>query len=146
MSGPPVEMTDAIAPLQEWLRALQACVQAVDFAAGRTLFAEDIVAFGTVAPFVTGLDAVEREQWRHVWPVIRDFTIDVEGARGAVTGDRAWVAAVWDSRGRRPDGSWFRRPGRCTIAFERRGGRWLATHTHFSLVPAPAGTTTDPSR
>jgi ketosteroid isomerase-like protein len=139
-------MADELAPLREWLRTWQACVRAVDFAAGRKLCAEGIVAFGTVAPFVTGLDAVEREQWRNVWPVIRDFTIDVEGARGAVAGDRAWVAAVWDSRGRRADGTLFARPGRCTIAFERRDGRWLATHTHFSLVPAPAGTTPGPNR
>ena len=137
---------DHLAPLRDWLRAWQACVRAVDFAAGRTLCAEDIVAFGTVAPFVTGLDVVEREQWRNVWPVIRDFTIDVEGARGVVTGDRGWLAATWDSRGRRSDGALFPRPGRCTIAFERRDGRWLATHTHFSLVPALAGTTAGSAR
>jgi ketosteroid isomerase-like protein len=137
---------DELAPLREWLRAWQACVRAVDFAAGRKLCAEDIVAFGTVAPFVTGLDVVEREQWRNVWPVIRDFTIDVEGARGVVTGDRGWLAATWDSRGRRSDGTLFPRPGRCTVAFERRDGRWLATHTHFSLVPAPAGATPGSAR
>ena len=139
-------MADDLAPLREWLRAWQACVRAVDFAAGRTLCADDIVAFGTVAPFVTGLDVVEREQWRNVWPVIRDFTIDVDSARGAVAGGRGWLAAVWDSRGRRPDGTWFPRPGRCTIAFERRDGRWLATHTPFSLVPASAGGTPGTAR
>ena len=139
-------MADELGPLRDWLREWQACVRAVDFAAGRKLCADDIVAFGTVAPFVTGLDVVEREQWRNVWPVIRDFTIDLEGARGIVTGDRGWVAATWDSRGRRSDGSLFPRPGRCTIAFERRDGRWLATHTHFSLVPAPAGPTSGSAR
>jgi ketosteroid isomerase-like protein len=139
-------IADELAPLREWLRAWQACVRAVDFAAGRKLCAEDIVTFGTVAPFVTGLDVVEREQWRNVWPVIRDFTIDVEGARGVVTGDRGWLAATWDSRGRRGDGTLFPRPGRCTIAFERRDGWWLATHTHFSLVPAPAGATSGSAR
>jgi len=137
---------DGLAPLRDWLRAWQACVRAVDFAAGRKLCAEDLVAFGTVVPFVTGLDAVEREQWRNVWPVIRDFTIDVDGARGAIAGDRGWLAAVWDSRGRRADGATFARPGRCTVAFERRGGRWLATHTHFSLTPAPAAGGPPPSR
>jgi ketosteroid isomerase-like protein len=139
-------MADELAPLRDWLRAWQTCVRTGDFAGGRKLCADEIVAFGTVAPFVIGLDAVEREQWRHVWPVIRDFTIDVEGARGAVAGDHAWLAAVWDSRGQRADGSLFPRPGRCTIAFERRQGRWLATHTHFSLVPAAAGGTPGSSR
>jgi hypothetical protein len=35
----------------------------------------------------------------------------------------------------RPDGSTFRRPGRATIAFAQRDGRWLAVHTHFTLIP-----------
>jgi ketosteroid isomerase-like protein len=135
-------MADQLAPLREWLRAWQACVRAVDFAGGRKLCAPDIVAFGTVAPFVEGLDTVEREQWRRVWPVINDFTIDVDHARGAVTGDRGWIAATWDSRGTLADGGTFPRPGRCTLAFERRDGRWLATHTHFSLTPAPGTTPT----
>ncbi len=52
--------------------------------------------------------------------------------------DRAWVAAPGDSLGVRPDGTTFSRPGRLTIAFEKRDGRWLARHTHCSLSPAPA--------
>jgi ketosteroid isomerase-like protein len=126
---------DELAPLREWLRAWQACVRAVDFAAGRKLCAEDIVAFGTVAPFVTGIDNVMKAQWEHVWPYIKGFTIDVANARGGIVGDHAWVAATWDSRGMRPDGTDFNRPGRCTIIFARRAGKWLATHTHFSLSP-----------
>jgi len=46
--------------------------------------------------------------------------------------------APWDSLGVRPDGTTFSRPGRLTIAFEKRDGRGLARHTHFSLSPAPA--------
>ena len=135
---------DDLAPLRDWLRAWQTCVRAVDFAGGRALCAPDIVAFGTVAPFVQGLDVVEKEQWRRVWPVIRDFTLDVDRARGAVAGDRGWIAATWDSLGTLPDGGTFPRPGRCTLAFERRHGRWLATHTHFSLVPSPVGLVPSP--
>lgn len=128
---------DELEPLREWLRRWQACVRAVDFAGGRALCAPEVIAFGTVAHFVRGIDNVEREQWRNVWPLIRDFTIRVDEARGAVTGDRAWVAAPWDSLGVRPDGSTFPRPGRLTIALENLDGRWLAVHTHFSLTPEP---------
>jgi ketosteroid isomerase-like protein len=136
---------DDLAPLRDWLGAWQTCVRAVDFAGGRTLCAPDIVAFGTVAPFVQGLEAVEKEQWRRVWPVIRDFTIDVDSARGAVSGDRGWIAATWNSLGTLADGGGtYPRPGRCTLAFERRAGRWLATHTHFSLVPSPVGLVPSP--
>lgn len=126
---------DPLAPIRDWLRALQACVRAVDFEGGRRLCAPDVVAFGTVAHFVEGVERVVEQQWRHVWPRIREFTIHVDEARGGVTGDAAWIAALWDSTGVRPDGTAFPRPGRLTIAFARRGGRWLATHTHFSLSP-----------
>lgn len=126
---------DALAPLREWLRQWQACVRAADFEGGRRLCAPDLIAFGTVAPFVEGLERVMDQQWRHVWPRIREFTVRVDEARGAVSGDSAWVAAPWDSLGVRPDGTTFPRPGRLTIAFVKSGGRWLAKHTHFSLSP-----------
>lgn|GEM_PF-95244 len=126
---------EPISPLRDWLRALQAAVRARDFAAGRALCVPEMIAFGTRAEFVEGLARIEAEQWRHVWPAIRDFTMRADEARGGIDGDRGWIAARWDSLGVRPDGSTFSRPGRCTILFERRDGRWLATHTHFSLVP-----------
>jgi ketosteroid isomerase-like protein len=84
---------------------------------------------------VAGVDAVMDRQCKHVWPRIREFTVRVEEARGAIDGDRGWVATRWDSLGVRPDGATFARPGRLTILFERRRGRWLASHTHFSLTP-----------
>jgi catechol 2,3-dioxygenase-like lactoylglutathione lyase family enzyme/ketosteroid isomerase-like protein len=126
---------DHLAPLREWLRQLQACVRAQDFAGGRALCAPELLAFGTRAEMVDGVDQVMEQQWRPVWPGIHDFTIDVEKARGAIHGDQGWVAARWDSLGIRPDQSTFPRPGRLTILFERRAGRWLAVHTHFSLSP-----------
>jgi catechol 2,3-dioxygenase-like lactoylglutathione lyase family enzyme/ketosteroid isomerase-like protein len=128
---------DPLAPIRAWLRRLEACVRAVDFEGGRRLCASDIIAFGTVAYFVEGLERVVEQQWRHVWPRIRDFTIRVDEARGAVTDGAAWVAAPWDSTGVRPDGTTFARPGRLTIALACLDGLWLATHTHFSLSPEP---------
>ena len=130
-----VVVGDPIAPLRQWLRQLQACVRAQDFAAGRALCAPELLAFGTKAEMVEGVDQVMERQWREMWPHIRDFTIDVDKARGAIHANQGWVAALWDSLGVRPDGSTFPRPGRLTILFERRAGRWLATHTHFSLSP-----------
>lgn len=126
---------DPIAPLRDWLRAWQERVRAGDFAGGRALCAPELLAFGTRADLVEGVERVEAEQWRRVWNDIRDFTVRVEEARGGIHGDHGWVAARWDSLGVKPGGTTFPRPGRCTILFERRDGRWLATHTHFSLRP-----------
>jgi catechol 2,3-dioxygenase-like lactoylglutathione lyase family enzyme/ketosteroid isomerase-like protein len=127
---------EGLAELRDWLRRWQACVRARDFEGGRRLCAPELIAFGTVADFVESVDRVIEAQWRRVWPNIRDFTIHIEKARGAVRGDTAWVAASWHSEGVRPDGTTFPRPGRLTIAFARRAGRWLAVHTHFSLTPS----------
>jgi ketosteroid isomerase-like protein len=99
--------------------------------------APEVVAFGTVTPMAVGLDNVMRAQWHKVWANIRDFTVHTDRRVGAVIGEQGWVATTWDSLGKKPDGSTFRRPGRLTVAFERRHGRWLATHTHFSLFPQP---------
>lgn len=128
---------DPLAPLCAWLREWQARVQAQDFAGGRALCAPELLAFGTRAETAEGVDEVARRQWQQVWPRIRDFTIRLDEARGAIIGDHGWIAARWDSRGVTPEGGTFVRPGRLTIIFERRGGRWLATHTHFSLSPEP---------
>jgi len=130
-----VVAADPIAPLRDWLRQLQACVRGQDFAAGRALCAPELLAFGTKAEMVEGVDQVMERQWREVWPRIREFTIDADKARGAIHANQGWVATRWDSLGVRPDGSTFPRPGRLTILFARRAGRWLGTHTHFSLSP-----------
>jgi ketosteroid isomerase-like protein len=130
---------DPIAPLRAWLAEWQAAVRAVDFDRGKTMCAPEIVAFGTVTPMAVGLDNVMPAQWHKVWANIRDFTVHADKAVGAVIGEQGWVATTWDSLGKKPDGSTFRRPGRLTVAFQKRDGRWLATHTHFSLVPTPTG-------
>ena len=96
---------DAIAPLRAWLRDWQAAVRAVDFEAGQRMCAPEIVAFGTVAPFVEGIENVMAAQWHKVWGNIREFTMHEDRARGAIAGDHGWVATTWDSLGTRPDGS-----------------------------------------
>ncbi|PYM15606.1 MAG: DUF4440 domain-containing protein [Candidatus Rokuibacteriota bacterium] len=120
---------------EEWLRTFENAVRGSDFAAGRTMFAGDAVAFGTWARAVTGLDNIEREQWQNVWPRIRDFHFESD-ARIRTTGDSAWIAAGWVTEATAPDGTPFTRPGRGTFVLERRDGKWLAVHSHFSLLPS----------
>jgi catechol 2,3-dioxygenase-like lactoylglutathione lyase family enzyme/ketosteroid isomerase-like protein len=137
-AGPgPTESGDDIAPLREWLRGFAGRVRAVDYEGGKTYCAPDMIAFGTYAAMVQGLDAVVEAQWKKIWPTIREFSIRADKAQGGIAGDTAWVAAPWDSLGTRADGTTFERPGRLTIVFTRRDGRWLARHTHLSLVPEP---------
>src|SRR5262245_57429507 len=117
-----------------WLKEFEAAVRARDFDTGRRMFARDAVAFGTWATAVSGLDNIEREQWRNVWPRIRDFRFDDQPVvhDGA---DSAWIAAQWSSDATGPDSRPFRRHGRATFVLARRDGRWLCVHSHVSLLP-----------
>ena len=127
-------MTSPTTP-EQWLQAFEAVVRAQDFGAGRTMFADDAVAFGTWARAVAGLDNIEREQWKNVWPRIRDFHFEPDTHVHAI-GDSAWIAGSWATEVTGPDGRPLHRPGRGTFVLQRRQGRWLAVHSHFSLLPS----------
>ena len=126
-----------VAKIREWFNRLSSCVQAVDFEAARDLFAEDMVAFGTFSDFVVGRAAVEEQQWRKVWPHIRNFHWDFENMKAMVSSDRLFGLglACFVSIGFTQEGVRFDRPGRATVAFRRRSldDNWVACHTHMSL-------------
>lgn len=119
-----------------WLAALQRCVRAVDYESAQALFAPEVQAFGTYAAIVDGRDALQRDQWQHIWPTIREFTFRVAEARCVGSDTLLGVVVPWDSLGVGPDGTTVLRPGRATVILVRRGERWLAVHSHFSVAPA----------
>jgi len=123
------------AELRTWLETFAACVRAQDFDGARPMIAEDVVSFGTKAAMVEGRDNLIAQQWRHIWPTIEGFTFDLDTLHWHRADDTAWAVLTWTSRGSRPDGTPFPRPGRATFTFVHRDGCWLATHTHFSLFP-----------
>jgi len=126
-----------LALVQKWFRRLSEQVQAVDFAGAHPLFAPDMIAFGTFENFITGREAVERAQWRNVWPVTSGFHFRMDDIRAIVSPDRltAIGMGVFDSTGYHEDGNPYERPGRTTVALSRRriGEDWVADHTHMSL-------------
>jgi ketosteroid isomerase-like protein len=133
----PSRHEDDAALIRRWFERLAKHVRAVDYVGARPLFADDMIAFGTFAVFMTGRDAVEREQWRNVWGRIDDFRWRLDDVRAIVSADRltAIGMAVFDSTGYHEDGTPYDRPGRATVAFGRSdvGGEWVAQHTHMSL-------------
>jgi ketosteroid isomerase-like protein len=130
---------DAAAIARAWLAEMEACVRSEDYERCRTIFAEDVVAFGTRAALVVGLTALEHDQWRHIWGTIRGFTfLTSELHCRGYAGDAVWLACPWTSEGRGTNGEWLERLGRMTAVLERRDGRWLAVHTHHSLAPTTA--------
>src|SRR5262249_10860500 len=120
-----------------FLIEMQECVRSVDYARARPLFADDVVAFGTFAAVVEGRDRLEHEQWRNVWPNIREFTFRLVELHALGSESSICVIVPWDSIGHRADGASFSRPGRATLVLSRHDNRWVATHSHFSLAPSP---------
>ena len=133
-----MESKDDMAAIRVWLAEFAAAVRAVDYDKGRTMFAPEAVGFGTYAGVVRGQPNLEAQQWRNIWGVTRGFTFRLDELSGGVSGELAWVAVPWDSEGRAASGEWYDRPGRATLILERRDGRWLAVHSHFSLYPPSA--------
>jgi ketosteroid isomerase-like protein len=127
----------------EWFTAWGELVARVDFKRARPMFADDIVGFGSVAEVMTSLQALERDQWRNVWPTIEDYRNDIATLEVVTSPDRlmAMGALIFRSTGRHPDGTAFRRDGRATATLMRTavGAPWIGTHTHFSLVPGTPG-------
>lgn len=121
-----------------WLAEMESCVREVNFPRCRALFAADVIGFGSKTPMVVGLDALERDQWRQVWPHIRNFTFLINQMQSGAGGDSlVWIGCPWTSERQDAAGAWIERPGRMTAVLTQRGGEWLAVHTHHSLVPLP---------
>ena len=130
------ELTTA---LRAWFTRWASYVRACDFEAARALFDPEVVGFGTRMHVVRGLERLEAQQWRHVWPTIRDFSFVLDELHCAASADerQAWAVVPWISTGVQQDGTTFDRPGRATVIFTRATPRdpWRAIHTHISLAP-----------
>lgn len=120
-----------------WVDDWGAEIALVDLTAGRRRFIADVVAFGTFADVVVGLDRLHDEQWSQVWPKIDAFRFLTNDMEVLVSPDRLMAVAIvgWDSVGIAEGGSRFPRPGRATVVLRRDtvNAVWLGTHTHFSL-------------
>jgi len=125
-----------VTDVRRWLRRFEGHVRAVDVASARTMFAEDVVSFGTYAAAGAGRPALERRQWARIWPGIRRFAFRRGDLRCLGGPHGVCVVVPWTSRGVRSDGTAFPRPGRATLSLVRRNGGWVALHSHFSLAPA----------
>ena len=128
-----------VALIRQWFRHLAECIRAVDYAGARPLFAEDLIGFGSLADFVIGRDALERDQWRRVWGAIDGTSFRLDELRAIVSSDRLTAVGMvmFDSTGYHEDGTPYDRPGRSTVVFGREapGESWVAQHVHFSVAP-----------
>jgi ketosteroid isomerase-like protein len=129
------EAAEALDAVKTWFSELGRYCASRDFDRARSLIDDNVVSFGTRARAATGLNQLDRDQWKNVWEFIEDFEIDVESIRGGGADSLAWGASRWTSTGFDADGRSFHRPGRASVVLEKMDGRWTAIHTHFSLDP-----------
>ena len=124
------------AAVKDWLARFSACVRAVDYAAARPFWHDDVVIFGTYQELVHGLADWTHQQWNNVWPHTEGFAFDLAETLvlAAADGSMAVAVAPWTSTGFHQDSTPFDRPGRATIVLQRQpDGRWLGVHSHMSL-------------
>jgi len=123
--------------IARWFQSWDAQVRALDYAGARAAFTPDVAGFGTFEDVVSGLDRLEAEQWRSVWPTIRDFRFRTDrlSAGLAADGSMAFAAVPWTSTGFDAGGRPFPRNGRATVVLARtaKDAPWRGVHTHFSL-------------
>ena len=123
----------------DWLARWGDLVAEVNFKAVRPMFAEDAIAFGSKVEMMTSQVALEREQWRAVWPSIEDYRYDLTTLQVVMSPDRlmAMGAVIFRSTGLHENGQKFERNGRATVTLMRSavGAPWVCTHSHVSLKP-----------
>jgi len=123
--------------IEQWLNAFAGAIRSRDFGLGRSLFAPEVIAFGTRAVTALGIEILVDQQWSHIWNATRGFTFHLSELHSGIEGDFGWAAVPWESQGIAADGHPFQRAGRATYVLQRREGVWLAIHSHHSLNPCP---------
>jgi ketosteroid isomerase-like protein len=123
----------------DWIAVWGGRVADVDFKSVRPMFAEDAIAFGSKVEMMVSREALEREQWRAVWPTIEDYRYDLDTLEVVMSPDRlmAMGAVIFRSTGLHKDGARFERNGRATVTLMRASvdAPWICTHSHVSLKP-----------
>ena len=130
---------DAEAAIRDILHRVVNCVRDLNFEGVRDLIPDDGIYFGSVAPVARGYEELKENQFKHVWPNVRDFTILPDSISVKSSGSQAWATCLFESGVADPSDQTKRR-GRMTFVFELRNGDWIMVHSHDSLYPVtPTG-------
>lgn len=120
-----------------WLHKWQALINSGDLEKAKPLFADDVIAFGSLTAVMSGKADLVEQQWSSLWPRIKDFTFGYDSLHTFADEARRVVTAamLWRSLGRRRDGSWYERRGRATLVLRRESDGYVCVHSHFSMEP-----------
>jgi ketosteroid isomerase-like protein len=127
---------DMKAEVLQWLRRWERLINSQNFAEARSLFAKDVVSFGTLAEILTGLDDLEARQWRRIWPTIAGFTFDDPLVLVSEESPRmATVISLWHSQGKKGKDGFYQRRGRATLILRSEKDGLRCIHSHLSMEP-----------
>ncbi len=120
-----------------WYYEWENYVQNKNYSSAMNLFEKDVVSFGTWMDVVQGLDQLQLNQWKNIWPTISKFRFLTDTLFIQLSPDKLFANSliIWDSIGYKNDGNSFVRTGRATVTLKRENSHsnWKGIHTHFSL-------------
>lgn len=95
------------------------------------------LAFFDIAPMKYDNWAAYKEGSQRMLSAFKEFSLRPTSDLAIhVSGKMAWVTGTWTADATTKDGKAEHMEGRFTDIFEKRGGKWIVIHEHFSL-PAP---------
>ena len=120
-----------------WYSEWENYVQNKNYSSAMNLFNNDVISFGTWMDVVQGLDQLQLNQWKNIWPTIGKFRFLTDTLLIQSLPDKLFANSIiiWDSIGYKKDGNSFERTGRATVTLKRDNfnTNWKGIHTHFSL-------------
>ena len=120
-----------------WYSEWENYVQNKNYSSAMNLFDNDVISFGTWMDVVQGLDQLQLNQWKNIWPTISKFRFLTDTLFIQLSPDKLFANSIiiWDYIGYKNDGNSFERTGRATVTLKRENSHsnWKGIHTHFSL-------------
>lgn len=133
----------------QWLQEFEKCVRSKDYKRGERMFHTNSYCFGSKATMLSNREELIENQWKKIWRNITDFRYDLKSLQILSSDDSSMTCAIcrWHSIGYHKNGDSFSRPGRATFVFQKSSeDKWLAIHSHYSLVPKTPNETVQQNR
>ena len=134
----PIAVSDPVEAVRQWFALMGQYCASVDYDGAESIFADDVVSFGTMMDIVRGRKALREGQWESIWGNITGFKMDLDNVNAGGSGDQAWGVVTWTSTGYDPDHEPFHRPG-TGDRYPRAARRSLA-RCAYPLLPVPGYT------
>lgn len=117
-----------------WLHAFVEAVRANDISAGRQLFDDSVIGFGSLQTRAEELDQLVEGQWKPTWAQVHSWDLSGVTEISGPDADQRVVAFSWTRVN--VDGTVV--SGRATLVLVADGDNdhgWRCVHSHFSANP-----------